>query len=183
MLFFFFLLMAFIFSSKWARAASASRRALRSSSTACRERRAELRSDRKVVTSSSSCHAFFFHSSMSDLTLLLCASRSPRASSRVAVSCFSACRCFSMVRMRASWSSTNWLLASSLLWCRDEGGEMLAGFAAAAILGSGGSGMAGGGEGSEAADELLRRLVEMEPEPRSMWPPSGEMGRVCACRR
>lgn len=60
--------------------------------------------------------------------------------------------------MRASWSSTSCELTSSLLVCRELGGEMLLPLLCEAMLGSGGRGIAGGGEGREAADELLRRF-------------------------
>lgn len=66
-----------------------------------------LRSFRITLSSSSSPEHFFFQDSRSFLVFWLDDSRSVRASSRVAVSCFSANRCFSMVRIRASWSSTS----------------------------------------------------------------------------
>lgn len=65
-----------------------------------------------------------------------------------------------MVLMRDSWSSTSWELTSSLLVWRELGGEMLPVLPLVweAIVGRGGRGMAGGGEGREVAEELLRRL-------------------------
>lgn len=77
-----------------------------------------------------------------------------------------------MVRMRASWSSWIWELARSLLTGRPPvgvgGTGMLAAFwsdgetVPAALPGRGGSGMAGGGDGREATDALLRRFCDIE---------------------
>lgn len=165
MLFFFFLLLLFraaMRASRWARSASTRSRALRSSSTACNECRAMLRSFLMTLSSSSSPAHFFFHESISFLVFWLDASKSVSASSSVAVSCFSANRCFSMVRMRASWSSTSCACAMSLLWWREVGGEGAFPCVGGGLPGRGGRGMAGGGEGSEVCEVLLRRLELLE---------------------
>lgn len=56
----------------------------------------------------------------------------------------------------------------SLLWWREAGGDgaccIAGGTLPAGVPGSGGSGIAGGGDGSEAAETLLRRLFEPEFE-------------------
>ena len=167
-LFFFFLLLLFsaaIRASRWARSASTRILALRSSSTACSECRARLRSFLMTVSSSSRPVHFFFQASISDLTFVLDDSRSVKASSRVAVSCFSAKRCFSMVRMRASWSSTNCACAISLLWWRDVGGDgAVVAFVGGGLPGRGGRGIAGGGDGKEVWDALFRRFEFAELE-------------------
>lgn len=62
--------------------------------------------------------------------------------------------------MRDSWSSTICALTSSLLVWRELGGEMLPELplVCEAMVGRGGRGMAGGGEGRVAVEVLLRRL-------------------------
>ena len=46
--------------------------------------------------------------------------------------------------------------------CRELGGDMLPVVAAAAMFGRGGSGIAGGGDGRDAAEALFRRLEVIE---------------------
>jgi hypothetical protein len=120
-----------------------------------------LRSFFKASSSCSRPEHFFCHLPTSSLVFWLDVSRSVRASSKVAVSCFSAKRCFSIVRMRASWSSTSCACAISLLWWRDAGGEapLVCG---GGLPGSGGRGIAGGGDGSELWLVLERTLELLE---------------------
>ena len=71
-----------------------------------------------------------------------------------------------MVRMRASCSSTCWALTSSRLAWLDSGGEpgAFAGGALVITVGSGGKGIAGGGEGRDATEALLGRFEVIELE-------------------
>lgn len=133
-LFVFFLLIAAIRSSRWVLAASASFRAFISSSTAWTKCRVDIRSFNKKASSSSYVNAFFFQPSISAFTLLPWDSRSKSSSSRVAASCSSAVRCFSIVRTRDAWpspieplvlASSPWLvcIAALLVLVVEDAGE------------------------------------------------------------
>ena len=114
-------------SSNAVRAFSARTRISLSSSTACRLARELVFSRRKPVSSSSSVAHFLRQVSISTLVRFALVSRSTRASSRVAVSCFSAYRCFSIVRIRVSCSSNccDVRCATSCEAWREPGGEVV----------------------------------------------------------
>lgn len=74
-----------------------------------------------------------------------------------------------MVRIRASWSSAIWELATSLLERLISDGKLpaLVGERAevlwcGTLVGKGGRGMAGGGDGNAATEALFREVIEFE---------------------
>lgn len=91
-----------------------------------------------------------------------------------------------MVRMRASWSSAIWELATSLLERLISDGKLPAFVGERAevlwggrIVGKGGRGMAGGGDDGNAATEaLFREVIELE---RSLKPSEKGGGELLCC--